>query len=88
VWTSVLGGVAMWWNDGGPLGITETKRRGGSFFFAIAGTGDFDGDGTADLRWASDQGSIALELFSTIRNSTPRILDLPEAHFSAARLLN
>ena len=76
LWRNSNGSLAMWLMDGSTISSSATPTYQGSAVspgapWSIAGIGDFNGDGEADILWRNSNGSLAMWLMdgSTIESS-------------------
>jgi probable HAF family extracellular repeat protein len=76
LWRNSNGSLAMWLMDGSTIESSTTPTYQGSAVspgssWSVAGIGDFNGDGDADILWRNSNGSLAMWLMdgSTIESS-------------------
>ncbi len=76
LWRNSNGSLAMWLMDGSTIESSTTPTYQGSAVspgssWSVAGIGDFNGDGNADILWRNSNGSLAMWLMdgSTIESS-------------------
>ena len=76
LWRNSNGTLAMWLMDGSAIASSATPTYQGSAVspgasWSVAGIGDFNGDGDADVLWRNTNGSLAMWLMdgSTITSS-------------------